>query len=503
LIRRPTLETLLVVLGTTFSLSVVADSTLIRDVSIIDVAAGQLLEHRDVLIEDGLILDISDAGELPATGARSVDGGGLFLMAGLIDSHVHLGGVPGMRGPDYRGYPEVAQAAADQEPRSYLLHGFTTVVQIDASRTFETDWIARSTRPDLIRCRALSFANGYGMAFDESESRWNSPYIYMDDETPDDLPSGIDPMRHTPEAAVAAAVADGAACIKVFHEAGFGGLWDWPTPSVDALRRVVGAAHEANLPVLLHAISLNAWRAGAAAGVDVLAHGMWSWDDLNTAPDLPLDVREVLDAVIAEGIAVQTTAQVIYSEVDLLDDPDYLQRPEVQHAVTPTLIDWYRTGGADWFRERMIGFRRDRPDVFVHYTGHEPTDDLSEASRIAIDRLRRVTNYLAEHGGRFLLASDTPSSPTYTNSPGLNGHYELARLKALGLTELQILRAATIGNAAAFSLADRGQVQVGMRADLLLLGSDPLSDIRALSDIRMILHDGTWDTPAALSADHR
>jgi imidazolonepropionase-like amidohydrolase len=62
-------------------------------------------------------------------------------------------------------------------------------------------------------------------------------------------------------------------------------------------------------------------------------------------------------------------------------------------------------------------------------------------------------------------------------------HDELGNLVGAGLTEVQALRAATSVSAKMHELNDRGEIRVGLRADLLLLGSDPLVNISNSRDI--------------------
>lgn len=65
-------------------------------------------------------------------------------------------------------------------------------------------------------------------------------------------------------------------------------------------------------------------------------------------------------------------------------------------------------------------------------------------------------------------------------------HAELANLVEAGMTPAQALRAATEEPARWYGLADRGRVAPRMRADLVLLGSDPLADISNTLDIRRV-----------------
>jgi hypothetical protein len=58
-------------------------------------------------------------------------------------------------------------------------------------------------------------------------------------------------------------------------------------------------------------------------------------------------------------------------------------------------------------------------------------------------------------------------------------HREIELLVGAGLTPVEALAAATSAPARAFSLADRGRIAPGMRADLLLVNGDPTRDVTA------------------------
>jgi hypothetical protein len=83
----------------------------------------------------------------------------------------------------------------------------------------------------------------------------------------------------------------------------------------------------------------------------------------------------------------------------------------------------------------------------------------------------------------FLFASDTPSSPSYGNLPGLNGYLEMQRLHEAGLSLVQLFKAATINNARAFGQASLGSIETGKAANLLLMKRSPLQDIGAYDSI--------------------
>ncbi len=74
--------------------SAVADTLVVRDVSILTMTGAEILPHRDVVVAGGQIVKVAPAsrGNI-SEGATVVDGRGKFLMPGLADMHVHLSGV--------------------------------------------------------------------------------------------------------------------------------------------------------------------------------------------------------------------------------------------------------------------------------------------------------------------------------------------------------------------------------------------------------------------------
>ena len=74
-------------------------------------------------------------------------------------------------------------------------------------------------------------------------------------------------------------------------------------------------------------------------------------------------------------------------------------------------------------------------------------------------------------------ANAAPGAPVNVKH-GESLHHELELLVAAGVSNLDALRAATILPAKWFGLGDRGVVEVGKRADLVLVEGDPLLDIR-------------------------
>src|SRR5882724_6894196 len=69
----------------------------IEQVTVISPERPQPLRNATVVVRDDRIVSVTSGAAKPAAAGETViDGTGLYLTPGLIDSHVHLNDVPGM-----------------------------------------------------------------------------------------------------------------------------------------------------------------------------------------------------------------------------------------------------------------------------------------------------------------------------------------------------------------------------------------------------------------------
>jgi imidazolonepropionase-like amidohydrolase len=91
-------------------------------------------------------------------------------------------------------------------------------------------------------------------------------------------------------------------------------------------------------------------------------------------------------------------------------------------------------------------------------------------------------------------------SPEWLHVYGYALHRELEALVGAGLTPFQALQAATVHPAAFLGDKEWGTLEPGKRADLVLLGANPLQDIRNTTRIEAVMRNGRWLDRAALDA---
>jgi imidazolonepropionase-like amidohydrolase len=303
---------------------------------------------------------------------------------------------------------------------------------------------------------------------------------------------------HTPQAVVSKMKADGAICVKTFFERGFGEDRNLPVPKLETIRAVVKAAHAAGLTVLMHANSDEAQQFGVDAGVDVLAHGMWNWNlEKSTTSDITPGIKRILDGELQQNVGVQPTFQVLYGIKDLFST-SYLFDSQLTRVLPSSLIEWYRSPEGQWFHMTLSKEMKFPAEA----TPAQQESDLNERFVSVVDHVRHATEYLVARHGRILFGTDTPSAPTFANPPGLNGWMEMHRLLDAGETPAQIFMSATLANARALKLdKDIGSVQVGKRANLLLLRQDPTQTIDAYAGIVNVILNGRVLNPRDLSAN--
>ena len=112
------------------------------------------------------------------------------------------------------------------------------------------------------------------------------------------------------------------------------------------------------------------------------------------------------------------------------------------------------------------------------------------ASVIALIDLRRKLIYACQKNGVGILSGS--DAPQVFDVPGFSLHQELQYMVAAGLTPYEALVTSTVNVAEYFNLPDAGTIKEGNVSDLVLLNGNPLSDISQTQNIQGVVIGKRW-----------
>jgi imidazolonepropionase-like amidohydrolase len=164
----------------------------------------------------------------------------------------------------------------------------------------------------------------------------------------------------------------------------------------------------------------------------------------------------------------------LYGELAYFNS-EYLKMEAISKVTPKEMLEWFRSPDGQWFGKELN--QNGAPDATI----------LQEYEQGPMRRVQQVVAYLAGKNANFLFGTDTPSSPTYGNLPGLNGYLEMRQLQKAGMSLSQIFKAATISNAREFKMESQiGSIEPGKIANLVLMKKSPLDTVDAYDSITTI-----------------
>lgn len=436
---------------------------------------------------------------------KELDGVGKFVIPGLIDSHVHLANTAGFNGRLKNKYPELVDVYFEQLPRSYLYHGFTTLIDVNNYAPILINQIKNSVlHPDIYTCgNQVQVMDDFMMEMEEYSPEVRYRFRFLHDKYNKEIvfPDSINLDEHTTEKIISDIKAKGGVGAKLAYEDEASGLIvSWAKPSKGIITDLVWEAKKQNMPVLLHAPSLEGHQVGLEAGIEVFAHGLWNWttnfkEEFNNL-ELTPEHKKVLLQIAQRQIGYQLTFRAITGEEDLITQ-NFGSDKNLEHIYPEAYLDILKSEEGDWGRNKIIGrgsfLKATNPTFYNSMRGNHASDELMWPTvyNLYKSRLNTVAKFLSEHNGNFILGSDTPAMNMFTNPPGYNGFLEMTHMFEAGIPLETIFKAATYNNAKAFHLEHLyGSVEKDKVANLLILGSNPLNNINAYNDIEIVIIGG-------------
>lgn len=165
--------------------------------------------------------------------------------------------------------------------------------------------------------------------------------------------------------------------------------------------------------------------------------------------------------------------------------------------VVPTMALWETIWGVSDL-ETLIAYEELRyvpPDMVQEWSARHrqrlSNPDLDRAvARQVIDNRNRLLQALNTGGVRILMGTDAPQQ---FSVPGFSLHRELSVMASAGMTPYEIVLSGTRNVGDYFENEDDfGTIEVGKRADLLLVAENPLEDISNIASPSGVMVQGRW-----------
>lgn len=444
--------------------------------TVIDGTGGAPVRDAVVLVRDGRIEAIGPRASTPVpSGADIIDAKGRWVVPGFIDTNVHLslyGGVNEryetlVRYADRQ--PDIVLEAAQLQ----LAHGVTTVR--DSYGLLEPlvavrDQIAAGSR---VGARILAAGNIIG---------WGGPYSVSFSLIPE---RGLTLFQEQMNDAVAQGVGEDLVqmpvdelrrAIRAYLDKGpdflkYGGTSHFARPSfigfsLEAQRAIVEEAHARGKVAETHATTPEGLRLSIEAGIDLIQH-----------PEILSD-RELPDALVKTIVDRGVICSMLVSSM-------------TGEAWTKHLKDKEEA-------ERKQAAAREKSGGRALTTAEERQRDAELG--VPLEMRRANARKLIQAGAIVTVGTDSywAAAPELSRTPkpenqdhGIGTIIAIEGLVELGMTPMQALVAATANGARASRLSDAiGTLAPGRRADLLVLGGDPLADIHNIRKLVTVMKDG-------------
>ncbi|HEY7290311.1 MAG TPA: amidohydrolase family protein [Vicinamibacterales bacterium] len=453
-----------------------AVSLAIVGATVLDGNGGPPIRDAAIIVSGGRITAIGPrASTTVPSDAQTINAGGKFVVPGFTDTNVHLSLYGGMndRYETLVRYFDRQQDIVLEAAQTQLRYGVTTVRDSYGMLRPLVAVRDRIASGGAIGPRILAAGNIVG---------WSGPYsisfsltrtqslTLFQEQMNDEIAQGAgeELMGMTPP--------ELARAIDAYFDKGpdflkYGGTSHFSEPtfigfSPEAQKTLVERAHARGRFAETHATSPEGLRIAIDAGIDGIQH-----PELLDGHDLPDDlVRRIHERGIVCSMLVNTITGEVW-EKHVKDRAE----AEKKHAEADK-----KSGN----RPRTSFEERQRAvDLGL---------ELESRRKNAQTLIRAGAVVTVGTDNYWAAASELSRTPKPQNQDhGIGTIIGIEGLVELGMTPAQAIVAATKNGAiAAKALAEQGTLEVGKRADLLVLDADPLADIHNIRKIGVLVKDG-------------
>lgn len=448
-------------------------AVVIQNITTIDTVNG-VNENRDVVIREGKIIHVGETEDLSAIdNIEIIDGSGKYLIPGLWDTHVHF------------SYNEdLTPAMFDL----FLIYGITSVRDTGAEIGYVKEWKDRAISNPLEAPRVMiagPLLDGMPNVYDGSSP--GRPLLSEGYATVDAVREGIYRLDSI-----------GVDLLKAY---------EMLTP--EQFREVTRLGNELGLKVTGHVpLSMDVISA-SNAGLNSMEHlRNLELSSASNSDELLEERRQMLiDGKDDEGgdlrsrihsaqreRAIQNYDDQKNDEVlSVLAQNETWQIPTLALNLGATELHYTEAGWLETFSYLPQVVEDEWRESAAARADSEVTPFRVQQS----DWLLNMAGKIHRAGIEIMAGTDTPIGLL---TPGKSLHRELQLLVEAGLTPMEALKTATLNPARYFGMEDElGSIEEGMWADLIMLNSNPLEDIRNTEEIHTVIRQGNVLNPDRLN----
>ena len=398
---------------------------------------GSVLTNHDLLIEDGLIISLGENLPPPDTGLV-VDLQGKWVMPALIDAHAHLG----FQSRQNWGADNYELENLTDNLEQYAYYGFGAVFSAGSDPAEIAQLLAATVRrrknlPEFLYAAGLAPpGEGPNNQFLEQTSQVQARTGYQ-------VLYGVTDPESARQTVTDLAL-KGFDFLKIWVD-DRGGSQTKLAPEI--YRAVAQHAGEAGLKVFVHQQSASDMLDLISAGVDGFLHGRIGRDFTD----------ELIERAVQSDVFVIPNLGLGELRREAIGEDQFL---------TPFLSQGLRESlSASEIRQM------------------QPARDATNESEL-------IAGFARIKAGDLDLVLGTDAGAVPGHPFGYTGHRELEIYVRLGMSPMDALRSATSLAATHLGLRGLGLLKPGKQASLLILNSDPTSDIRNTRDIHSVYLNG-------------
>jgi imidazolonepropionase-like amidohydrolase len=405
----------------------------LKNFTLIDGTGRPPAAASSMIVDNGRIRWIGSTANLKApVSAEVIDLAGAYVMPGIINLHGHVGNTIDLE----QNAKNFTRENIERNLKTYASYGVTTVLSMgtDQDLIFQIRDEQRAGRPSMTRVytagQGFVYKGGYGGLAGVNEGITNVSEV---------------------RPAVAAQARKKVDLIKIWMDDHLGTVK--PKMPYEIARAIIDEAHRQKLRVAAHIFYLDDAKRLVSMGVNGLVHSV---RDLPIDDALLANMKKRSTWQIAGTLSREASTFVYGTPAPFLADPFFTRGVSAKVVETLKSAAYQATVRSDPHFARYPEF---------------------------LETAKKNLKKQVDAGVRYGFGTDTGPVGRF---PGYFEHWEMELMATAGLTQQQVLTAATRNGAEFLGSKDLGTLAVSKWADLIVLEKNPLEDIRNTRSIRSV-----------------